>query len=791
MLFSLSWLKNHLETTASVNQIAERLVDLGIEVEAVEDESSKFNNVVVGHIIKRIQHPDADKLGVCTVDVGEKEPLQIVCGAPNARDNIKVAVAKIGAKLPNGMEITKAKMRGITSNGMICSARELGLGEDHTGIMELETENAYGTNFSETLTDLDVIFDVSITPNRGDVLSVYGIARDLAASGMGSLKTLKNVDDGTGKICIKQTINSSDCSFFSGISITGIKNCQSPMWLQKKLEQVGLRPRNAVVDVTNFILMDLGQPLHSYDSDKLTGNISINNAKGGEKYLGIGDTNLTLNEGDLTINDDSGVIALAGILGGESTAVSDKTQNVYLEAALFNRSRITKTGQAHQVNSDSRYRFERGVDNEMVIYASKLASNMIKEICGGNISEMDSSGSTVKETTEISFNPTKVETFGGLKMEKSEVKTILENLGFEVTEKDNNFKVIVPSYRTYMNNDADLVEEVLRVKGYDAIPTVLPPLSENSVCNTPVVRGLEWTSRYFMPSLGYLETINYSFISRKNAETFASGWVSENNLVELANPIDEASMSTMRPSLLAGLLDSATKNIARSVNEIRFCEIGKTFYENVEQSHVACLISGLAKKTWQENDKNDQLFNIKADLNAMITALGLSIDTFQIYNGGADYYHNGRSGTLKIGKNIIAYFGEIHPVITKQFALKGKTYAFELNLSALEKMKSKTKPFITSSYQPVSKDMAFIVENDIRAGDMINTIKKSDKDLVKSVDLFDVYAGDNLPNGKKSLAFNVTMQAGDRTLKDEEIKTVMQKIESLAVKFHKAELRDS
>ena len=789
MLFSLSWLKQHLETQASVQEISERLVKLGIEVESVEDESSKFNNVVVGHIIKRIQHPDADKLGVCTVDVGEDEPLQIVCGAPNARDDLKVAVAKIGANLPNGMEITKAKMRGVASNGMICSIKELCLGEDHTGIMELDTDKAIGTPFSETLADLDVIYDVSITPNRGDVLSVYGIARDLAASGMGTLKSLAETSKGNGSVSIQQGVQSENCSFFSGISVNGIRNCESPTWLKNKLEQVGLRPRNAVVDITNFILMDLGQPLHSYDADKVTGGIFVADAKGGEKYTGIGDTEYVLNAGDMLICDETGVIGLAGILGGESTAVSDDTQNVYLEAAVFDRSRITQTGQAHQINSDARYRFERGIDPQMTEYASKRAADMIVEICGGTISEMASSGSTKQTRDEIILDPARVETFGGIAISKNEVKQILTDLGFAITEKGNNFSVSVPSYRTYIDNDADLIEEVLRVKGYDEVPTVLPPLSENNVRTVANIRSAEWTSRYFLSSLGYLETINYSFISQKNAEMFLVADKDE-KLVNLANPIDEATMSTMRPSLIPGLLEAAAKNIARSVSSIRFGEVGRVFTDKKESVHTAVIKTGVESKHWQGSNDNDPLFAIKGDMNAMISALGFSVDTFQIHQGGANYYHPGRSGTLKLGKNIVAYFGELHPSVLKQLSIKSKTYAFEINLNALEMLKCKTKPFKTSSYQAVSKDMAFIVDEEIKAGDVINTIQKADKDLVTDVNLFDVYEGDNLANGKKSLAFSVTMQAMDRTLKDEEIKAVMDKVETLATKYHKAELRD-
>lgn len=785
MLFSLSWLKQHLETTATPAEIAERLVTLGVEVEGVEDESAKFDNVVVGHILKRVQHPDADKLGVCTVDVGEGEPIQIVCGAPNARDDLKVAVARIGAKLPNGMEIGRAKMRGVESCGMICSARELGLGEDHTGIMELETSVALGNPFSETFENLDVIFDVSITPNRGDVLSVYGIARDLAASGLGTLKPLEETKEGSGTPSIKQSIGTDKCSFFSGIEIKGIKNCESPTWLKNKLEQVGLRPRNAVVDVTNYILMDLGQPLHSYDADKVKGSISVCEAIGGEAYKGIGDVECTLKSGDITICDDSGIIGLAGILGGESTAASEETTNVYLEAALFNRSAITQTGQAQQINSDSRYRFERGVDPSMTEYAAKRAATMIQELCGGEISAMDASGTTVINLPEISFNPAKVKTFGGLDMDASEVKGILESLGFAVAGSDI-FKVTPPSYRTYMETAEDLVEEILRLKGYDSVPIVLPPLSENTVTTVPDIRGMEWTGRYFLSSLGYLETINYSFISAERAKAFGQG----ETLVKLANPIDEATMSTMRPSLLPGLLDAAAKNMARSVSIVRFGEVGHVFTAKSEQTHVAVLKAGSEGKHWQAKTAGDELFEMKADLFAMIEAMGLKADTFQLYQGAADYYHPGRSGTLKLGKAIVAMFGEIHPTNMKQFGIKGKAYGFELNLDSLERLKRKVKPFVTSTYQAVSKDMAFVVDAEVKAGEMLNTIQKADKDLVTGVELFDVYQGENLPAGKKSFAFNVTMQALDRTLKDEEIKRVMEQIASLAVKHHKAELRD-
>ena len=553
MKFSLEWLKKYLDTTATVNELADAMVQLGIEVEAIENEADNFNNVVIGHVISRTPHPDADRLGVCIVDVGEENPRQIVCGAPNARDGITVAVALEGAILPGNFEIKPTKIRGLKSNGMICSVRELGLGDEHEGIMELAVNDALGTAFSESQRLTGTVFDVSITPNRGDALSVYGIARDLAALGVGKLQEVEVPEIGSTDPIVKAGIETSNCLFFSGISITGIKNQASPIWMQKLLLDAGLRPISAVVDVTNYINIGLGQPLHSYDADKVKGTVYAGDAKGGEKYLALDENEYILSDGDLGIFDDSGLIGLGGIMGGETTSVDENTTNIYLEAAWFDRSRIARTGQDLQIISDARHRFERGIDPAMTPVASKIAANLIVEFCGGVVSGMEKLGSNVKEVPTIDFDPSLVKTFGGLEVETSEITQILNGLGFAVSENGANLYVTPPSFRTYMETPEDLVEEVLRMKGYDEVPTVLPHIPLNAIRDAAQGLTEDRTSRRTLASLGYLECINYSFISETKAKMFAEGA----KVLTLANPIDEETMSTMRPSIVPSLLDAA------------------------------------------------------------------------------------------------------------------------------------------------------------------------------------------------------------------------------------------
>lgn len=792
MKFSLSWLKEHLDTNLTAHELADKMVTLGIEVEGLEEEGAAFKRVVVGHIVSRVPHEDADKLGVCQVQVGESEPRQIVCGAPNARDNLTVAVALDGAVLPGDFKIKPTKIRGVKSNGMICSVRELGFGEEHNGIWEMVTDAAIGTPLAEALGLDDVIFDVALTPNRGDALSVYGVARDLAAAGAGTLKSLNieaqdqggDVQTPSDKGLTSVTLNHEGCPFFTSQVVTGIQNGESPSWLKKRLEQAGLRPINAVADITNYMLLSYGQPMHAYDMDKLNGNIRVEAAQGGETLEGLDGNTHKLAKGDIAICDDSGVIGLAGIVGGESTSVDENTVNVFLEVAQFNRHNIAVTGQRLQCNTDARYRFERGVDPKMTLPASILADKLITEICGGEASGIDAVGTEHPEPQKITFDPCKVKTFGGLDMDSSEVQNLLERLGYQV-EGAGPFEVTVPSFAQGMENEADLVEEVLRLKGFDAVPIQLPPLPKVRVKGADKGRKSDRVARRGLAGLGYLECINYSFINREKAAQFAGGEA----LLELSNPLDAEEMSTMRPSLIPSLLDAAVKNMARGEKEVRLVEVGKTYTEQTETLKAAGLLCGKADKHWQQGVAEFDVFTAKAHAMALLNALGLDAEKMQVYQNEQVGFHPGRSGQLALGKTVFATFGEVHPKLMKEYGLKGKAVLFEVNLDLCDSMAMKKGQLFMSPYQASERDFAFLVKQDVKAGDVINTLKAADKNLVRHVNLFDVYTGEGVADGYKSLALSMTLQAEDRTLTDAEINSVADKAVAAVQKRFDAEVR--
>ncbi|MBI1363973.1 MAG: phenylalanine--tRNA ligase subunit beta [Proteobacteria bacterium] len=787
MKFSLSWLKTHLETDAAVQTIADTLVKMGIEVEAVETTGGSFAHVVIGHIKERVPHPDADRLGVCQVDVGEGSLRQIVCGAPNARAGLTVAVAMPGAVLPGDFKIKESKIRGQESKGMICSARELGLGTEHDGIMELATKAAPGTAFADTLGEADTIFDVSITPNRGDALCVLGIARDLAAAGLGRL--IEPVTALTFEQAAKQkaAIETDGCHFFCGIEVEGVKNGQSPAWLKKRLESIGLRPINTIVDIGNFVMFDLGQPLHMYDADTLKGTLRVSTAKGGEKLNGLNGGKHTLNANDITIVDDSGVIGLAGIVGGEETSTTEATKRIYIEAAQFDRSRIALTGQAHQIHSDARARFERGINPAMTIPAALHAANLVVELCGGKIVGMTQIGTAVPAPVVIDFDPDMVNRFGGLPMQPQDVKNSLEALGFGVTEQTGGqFAVAVPPHFTQMATPEDLVEEVLRLAGYENIPAVLPAAALNRKRDSAPALRLDRIARRQMAALGYLEAITYSFISEKLARLFEGG----SDDLKLANPIDAATMSDMRPSLLAGLLDAAVKNVSRAEDNLKLAEIGRTHHAGgAEVLRAAGILFGKGQRHWQGQQAMPTVFDAKADAYALLEAYGIDITRMPVDTNVPGYFHPTRSGSVRLGKDVLMTFGEIHPAVTKELGIKVPVAAFEVNLHLAAKAVGKDKPFVLSQYQSVSRDLAFVVDATTPAGELLATLRNVDKNIVRNVQLFDVYSGDKLPAGKKSIAVSLTLQADDRTLTEADITGICDKAVEAATKRFNAQLR--
>ena len=788
MKFSLNWLKQHLDTTATADQIVEKLNKLGMEVEEFTDGAKAFENVVVGKIISRIQHPNADTLGVCQVQVGENDIRQIVCGAPNARDGLMVAAALEGACLPGDFKIGKSKLRGETSNGMLCSVRELGLGEEYDGIWELDTDKAIGTPIIELINDTDAVIDVDITPNRSDVLSVRGIARDLAAADMGTLKPIASKDYSNGFAQEKTvTIENDNCGFFSALEIKNVNNAQSPTWLVEYLEKAGLRPINAIADVTNFVMLSLGQPLHAYDFNKVKGNITVSTSKGGEVLEGLDGSTHTLPANAITINDENGVIGLGGIVGGESTSVDEETTSVYLEAAHFDKVTIALTGQALQVNTDARYRFERGVDSQMTRIALTNAAEIITEICGGEVSVINTAGSDEYNAKVIEFDVRKMTTFAGVEVDENECITILCKLGYSCEKTaDFTYNVKVPSFVNICHNFADLIEEVLRVRGFDTIPVILPEPSLRTVNDWDDITLINRRSRKNLVSLGFTELLNYSFISPKLTDIFAS----KIDTLVLANPISE-DLSNMRQTLIAGLADSLAKNVKRGNSNLMFAEVGKVFSEKGETLTAAAIRMGLKnEKSWNNEASVATVFDIKSDLFKFLESLDVEVDKIMIKDSGfAKYYHPGRSGVLMYKGKQIAQFGEIHPFVAKKMVLKAGAVAFEVNLEMLLNDKKSKNDFVISQYQAVKRDFAFVINNDVKAADVLQTVKSSCRPLAKSASIFDLYEGSELGEGKKSLAISVTLQSDEKTLKEEEINTVADKAVNAVIKRFKAEIR--
>ncbi len=776
MKFTYSWLKELLDTNVSVEQLCEDLTQLGHEVEEVEDHAESLKKVVIGHVLERTQHPDADKLGVCKVDVGEDSPRQIVCGAPNVRAGLTVAVALDGAVLPGDFKIKPTKIRGVESNGMICSARELELGQDHDGIMELECDAKPGSDFASAMGYDDTTIEVAITPNRGDALSVLGLARDLAALGTGTLKTLPTAEGMTKASDVSVNTDTENCALFSTVKIEGLKNTSSPDWMQQRLKAAGQRPIDAIVDVTNYIALTYGQPLHAYDISKMNGlRLTARMATQGDSFEALDEKTYTLNSTDIGIYNGDTLVGLGGIMGGETTAVDENTTDILLEAAHFDKDVIASTGQRLMILSEARHRFERGVDAHSSVNFGAVAARLITDICGGDIKGQAVTGEAPAESRKVTFDTTRMETFAGLAVETSECESILTKLGFTVKATGGSIlEVTPPTFRTMMDTDADLIEEVLRVKGYDQIPTVLPELPEEKTKASAPMLSYERHMRRKLATLGYTEALTYSFISREHARAFTS---SPDTLVELENPIDQATMSTLRPSLVPGLLAALKAGISRGEQHVKLAEVGKAYDEKSGETWMACgLMYGAGHDAhWHNASTPADIFDVKADALACLEAMQVRADRMQISRDAGSSYHPGRSGSLRLGKNAYATFGEIHPSILKSFGIKGRVCVFEINISACAKTPMKGGAYAPSSFQASSRDFAFVLDKGVDAEQLLRAFNGADKTLVKTVSIFDVYEGDKLPEGKKSVALRVVLQSDEKTLTDEEINTICNK----------------
>jgi phenylalanyl-tRNA synthetase beta chain len=797
MKFTLSWLKQHLETDASLDEISARLTMLGLEVEGIEDPTKDLGGFVVGEILEAEKHPNADRLRVCKVNNGQTV-LQVVCGAPNARAGIKVILAQPGTFIPvTGEALKKGKVRDVESQGMMCSWRELKLGEDHDGIAELDLGLTVGSKLTEVMS-FDPVIEISITPNRADCLGVRGVARDLAASGLGKLKPL-DASPVKGSFQSPITVSldfpaeaANACPLFVGRFIRGVKNGESPAWLKDRLTAIGLRPISALVDITNYVTYDLCRPLHVFDAAKVKGNIRARLAQDGESLLALNGKEYALTADVTVIADEAGPEAIAGIMGGEHSGCTEATTDVFLEAAYFDAVRTATSGRKLEILSDARFRFERGVDPAFVRDGAEIATRLILELCGGEASEIVIAGAEPTWKKSVSFRPARVTALGGVDVPVARQAEILRGLGCEVTEAGDSFTVVPPSWRGDISGEHDLVEEVIRVNGLDALPAVpLPRPSMPKPLLTPGQRRANFVRRT-LASRGLIETVTWSFMSSAQAVLFGG----DKPALNLANPIS-SDLDRMRPSLLPNLVAAAGRNADRGFKDVELFEIGPQFDgpEPGQQRQVAAgLRAGRAvPRHWSEKTRPVDLFDAKADLLAAITAAGANPDSFQVIAGGPSWYHPGRSGTLKLGNKEVAYFGELHPKVLAALGLKGAHVAFELFLEALPLPKAKAtkaKALLkVSPFQAIERDFAFVVDRTVAADALSKAAKNADKQFVTDVAVFDLYEGPNVGDDKKSLALQVTLQPAEKTFTDTEIEALSAKIVEAVTKATGAALR--
>ncbi|WP_032138574.1 phenylalanine--tRNA ligase subunit beta [Rickettsia tamurae] len=813
MKFTLSWLKQFLETSASVIEIAEALTAIGLEVEEVIDKAGELQKFEVAYIASTKPHPSADKLKLCDVET-KSGMLQIVCGASNVRAGIKVVLANIGIEIPNGkFKIKESVIRGEKSCGMLCSEKELLIASESEGIIELPEDAAVGENFTKYYGLDDPVFIINVTPNRGDALGVYGIARDLAAKGIGILKELE-ISEIKSTFISKMKLNVQDkeaCPLFTFREIRNLKNKPSPDWLRKLLKNVGVKTISSLVDVTNYISYSFGQPMHAYDADRIKGEITVArhcNRHREEKQLSsrgltAGSNEITsavscsmdtvvkprydkddavtfralngkeylLTENDLAIKDESGIQGLAGVIGGVDSSCTDSTNNIILEAACFNAKMVATSGRRFQIDTDARYRNERNIDRNFTEKALDIATNLILSICGnGEVSEVVKVGEKESQKKSLDFSACYLEKITGIKLNIKEIEAMLNKLGFITDVKGEIIKVIAPSWRHDITILEDIAEEIARIYGYDKIESIkLPKLDQD---NNKLREHKRISSfKRILASKGYDEVVTNSFMSSEDAKLFAE-------LKEELFLLNSISIGDnyMRPTILPNLLSIVSKNLARSIKDMAFFEVGPSFVDlNTEATYLTAIISGsYNNKDPHSLGRGYDVFDLKGDLELVVDYAGLSIDKCIATNGAAlpQYYHPTRAVNIGLGKNLLGHFGQIHPKILKYYDINQEIFAFELNITNLPLIKAKfgkRDEFAVSDFQANFRDYAFIVDQDHRVGEIISYINNFNKKLVKSVILFDIYSGDKLPEGKKSIAVKIELQADDRTLSDTDL----------------------
>ncbi len=790
MKFTLSWLKEHLDTDAGLGELVDKLTMIGLEVEAVHDRAKALAPFTVARVLSAEKHPNADKLKVCMVETGDGA-VQVVCGAPNARAGMMGVFARPGTHIPgSGLDLKVAAVRGVESRGMLVSAREMGISDEHEGIIELPADAPLGKPFAAFMGLDDPVLDVAVTPNRADCLGVHGIARDLAAARIGEFKDA-GVKPVRGKfpspVKVKLDFGKTPplCPAFALRLIRGVNNGPSPEWLQRRLSAVGLRPINALVDVTNLVTLDRARPLHVFDAAKVKGDLVVRRAQKGEKLAALDGKSYELDPEMCVIADGTGVESLSGIMGGEATGCSETTRDVLVESALWDPANIAQTGRKLGIQSDARYRFERGVDPAFILAGLELATKLILDFCGGEPSEIVLAGAIPEADRVIEFSPAEVRRLAGLEAKATEVKHVLSALGFMVAGTGEKVKVAVPSFRADVEGKADLVEEIVRILGVERVPAV--PFDRGESARRPVLTAIQKRTRAAKRALaarGLVEAMTWSFISKPQAELFGGGVPA----LALANPI-AADLSDMRPSLVPGLAAAAQKNADRGYPDVGLFEVGQIFTGDQPQDQlIAATIvrRGAAKavgfgRHWSGSSGPADLFDAKADALAVLAAAGAPVDKLQIVTGGPSYLHPGRAGTIQLGpKLVLGVFGELHPTTLQALDVEGPLAVAEVILDRVPEPKARatrTKAKLElSPLQPVARDFAFVVDRAVAAAELVRAAENADKNLVAAVEVFDLYEGPGLGAGKKSIALAVTLQPREKTLTDAEIEAVAAKI---------------
>ncbi|HVR59343.1 MAG TPA: phenylalanine--tRNA ligase subunit beta [Pseudolabrys sp.] len=790
MKFTLPWLREHLDTDASLSEIVDRLTMIGLEVENVEDKANLLKPFVIASVISAEKHPNADRLRVCMVDIGDGKPIQVVCGAPNARAGMKGVFSAPGTFIP-GKNITLAvgTIRGVESRGMLCSAAELMISDDHEGIIDLPADAPVGKSYADWAGASDPVIEINLTPNRPDCTGVAGIARDLGATSIGAYKDrIPKPVKGTFPCPVNVTLDfgktPSLCPAFGLRLVRGVKNGPSPDWLQKRLTAIGLRPINALVDITNFITFDRGRPLHVFDAAKVNGNLTVRRAKNGEKLVALDGKTYTLDEGTCVIADEEGVESLSGIMGGEATGCSEQTTDVLIESALWDELNIAQTGRKLGINSDARYRFERGVDPAFMLPGLELATQMVLDLCGGQASEVVVAGDPTPKEKIINFPLSELPRLAGLKLPLADIRRVLEKLGFFVAGQGEHMKVAVPSWRPDVHGRADIVEEIVRIIGVDRVPST-PFAREHA--RKPVLTAIQNRTRRAKRALaarGLVEAVTWSFVSKQEAELFGGGTAE----LALANPI-AAELSDMRPSLIAGLVMASQRNADRGFSDTALFEVGQIFKGDRPEDqftaasglrHALARASGSGRH-WSSKAEPVDAFDAKSDAFAVLAAAGAPMQALQVVPGGPAWFHPGRSGTIQIGpQNILGHFGELHPGTIAALKAEGPMVAFEVIMERIPEPKARptrAKPLLElSQFQPVERDFAFVVGSTVKAADIVRAAQNVDKKIISNVVVFDVYEGKGIEPGKKSVAIAVTIQPREKTLTDAEIDSLSGKI---------------